>query len=125
MLKRLFGFIKNALLPVKCEITEIAENAETAENADCEKMAKVQIEDTNDAIIEVANGFRKTGIAAETAEDALADLQQHVLAASVIFYKEMEAEAQRRREKRQNTNNWRKMHGLPMRRRHRPQKKAK
>lgn len=122
MLKRLFGFIKNALLPVKCEITEIAENAETA---DCEKMAKAQIEDTNDAIIEAANGFRKTEIAAETAADALADLQQHVLAASVIFYKEMEAEAQRRREKRQNTNNWRKMHGLPMRRRHRPQKKAK
>lgn len=122
MLKRLFRFIKNALQPVKCEITETAENEETA---DCEKTAKVQIKDTNDTIIEATNAFSKTGIAAETAADALADLQQHVLAASVIFYKEMEAEAQRRREKRQNTNNWRKMHGLPMRRRHRPQKKAK
>lgn len=122
MLKRLFRFIKNALQPVKCEITENAENAETA---DCEKTAKVQIKDTNDAIIEAANEFSKTGIAAETAADALASLQQHVLAATVIFYKEMEAEAQRRREERQNANNWRKMHGLPMRRRHRPQKKAK
>ena len=73
---------------------------------------------------EIVAGFAKrAGVSAETATEAIAN----AIAAEKTSTREAEKAIRRQqeRENRKNTNNWRKMHGLPMRRKKTGEKREK
>lgn len=61
---------------------------------------------TKEAVEEISRGIKKIGESAEDAAKALSNLRKEV--------NRMMREKERKN--RENTNNWRKMHGLPMKR---------
>ena len=75
-------------------------------------------------VVEIATGLAKqAGISVETAAEAI----KNAMMAEKADVREAEKAIRRQQEQenRENTNNWRKMHGLPMRRKKTGEKREK